>query len=86
MPEVSRFFGIVISIYFREHGIPHFHAKYGENRAVFSVADLKMIVGQLPKRVRALVLEWAFEHRNELLEDWELAKAKKPLKEISPLE
>ncbi len=86
MPEVSRFFGIVISIYFREHGIPHFHAKYGENRAVFSVADLKMIEGQLPKRVRALVLEWAFEHRNELLEDWELAKAKKPLKEISPLE
>ncbi len=86
MPEVSRFLGIVIFIYFREHGVPHFHAKYGGSRAVFSIEDLEMIEGELPRRVRALVLEWAFEHRRELLEDWELAKAKKPLKEIAPLE
>ncbi len=86
MPEVSRFFGIVISIYFKEHGVPHFHAKYSGTRAVFRINDLEMIEGEVPRRVRAMVLEWAFEHRGELLEDWELARAKKPLKDIAPLE
>lgn len=86
MPEISRFYGIIISLYYREHGIPHFHAKYGENRAVFAIGDLRIIEGTLPRRVRSLILEWAFEHRNELMEDWELARFGKPLKEIEPLE
>lgn len=86
MPEVSRFYGIVIALYSREHGIPHFHARYGEYRAVFAISDLRVLEGELPRRVRALVLEWAFEHRNELMENWELASAKKPVKDIAPLE
>lgn len=85
MPEISRFLGIVIAIYYNEHAPPHFHAKYGDQRGAFSIGDLKLIEGSLPKRVISLVLEWAFEHREELMEDWNLAKVKKPLREIAPL-
>jgi len=86
MPEISRFFGIVIAIYWQEHGVPHFHAKYSGQRAVFSISDLRLLDGKLPQRVTALVLEWAFQHRAELMRDWELAASKKPLQPIPPLE
>jgi hypothetical protein len=86
MPEISRFFGIVIAIYYKEHGVPHFHAKYAGQTGVFSIVDLKLIEGRLPKRVVALVLEWAFEHRSELLENWQRAVAQVPLQPIAPLE
>jgi hypothetical protein len=62
-----------------------FIAKYGDQTGAFSIADLKLIEGSLPNRVISLVLEWAFEHRDELKEDWELAMAKKPLHKIAPL-
>jgi hypothetical protein len=78
--------GIVIAIYWNDHGVPHFHAKYSGQRASFSIHDLQLLEGRLPPRVTALVLEWAFLHRNELLEDWNLAMKKKPLKPIQPLE
>jgi len=86
MPEISRFFGIVIALYWMEHGVPHFHAKYGEHRAAFAINDLALIEGQLPPRVMGLVLEWAFLHRDELLDDWNRAAAMKPLMPIKPLE
>jgi hypothetical protein len=86
MPEVSRFFGIVIAIYWQEHGVPHFHAKYGDFRASFSINELRLLEGDLPPRVRALVLEWAFLHRDELMADWQLATARKPLAPIAPLQ
>jgi hypothetical protein len=54
-------------------------------RPAFSIADLKLIEGSLPNRVISLVLEWAFEHRDDLMKDWELAMAKKPLNKITPL-
>lgn len=54
MPEICRFFGIIISIYYKEHAPPHFHAKYGEQRAAFSINELKVIEGSLPKRVVSL--------------------------------
>ena len=85
MPEISRFFGIVIVMYYRDHPPPHFHAKYGGQTGVFSIADLKLIEGHLPRRVISLVLEWAFEHRDELTGDWELAMGHKPLRKIEPL-
>jgi len=85
MPELCRFLGIIIAMYYKEHEPPHFHAKYGNQTGVFSIADLKLIEGYLPKRVISLVLEWAFEHRDELMEDWTLAKTQKPLNKISPL-
>ncbi|MBM3860375.1 MAG: DUF4160 domain-containing protein [Verrucomicrobia bacterium] len=86
MPEISRFYGIIIAMYWQEHGVPHFHAKYGAQRASFSISDLRLLGGTLPPRVTALVLEWAFRHRDELMRDWELAQAKKPLQPILPLE
>ena len=85
MPEISRFLGIVIAMYYKDHPPPHFHAKYGDQTGVSSIADLKLIEGHLPRRVISLVLEWAFEHRDELMEDWKLAIAKKPLRKILPL-
>ena len=86
MPEICRFFGIIIAMYYREHGVPHFHAKYAGQTGVFSITELKLIEGHLPKRVVAMVLEWAFEHRDALMADWELAMEKKPLKSLPPLE
>jgi hypothetical protein len=85
MPEISRFFGIVVAIYYKDHNPPHFHAKYGDETGVFSIDDLKMIEGSLPRRAVLLVLEWAFEHRDELMQDWELSISGKPLRKIAPL-
>jgi hypothetical protein len=85
MPEISRFLGIVIAMYHKEHGRPHFHAKYGGQRAAFSIEELDLLEGQLPRRVVSLVLEWAFEHRGELLENWERARQQRPLRPIDPL-
>jgi hypothetical protein len=85
MPEICRFLGIVISMYYKEHAPPHFHAKYGDYRGVFSINDLKLIEGELPKRIISLTLEWAFEHREELLENWKLVERKEELKKIPPL-
>ena len=86
MPEISRFLGIVIAIYWQEHGVPHFHAKYGSHRASFGIVDLRLLEGRLPPRVTGLVLEWAAMHQDELLKDWELAMQKRALNPIAPLE
>jgi hypothetical protein len=86
LPEISRFWGIVIAMYFKEHTPPHFHAKYGEQRAAFSILDLRLIEGSLPRRAAALVLEWAFEHRDELMENWKRAERHEELLKIEPLE
>jgi hypothetical protein len=86
VPEISRFFGIIIAIFYNDHAPSHFHVKYNQYRAKISITDLKLLEGDLPKRALSLVLEWAFEHRAELLEDWKLAQDKKPLKPIKPLE
>lgn len=85
MPEISRFLGIIISMYYDDHAPPHFHAAYGSFKGVFSIKELKLIGGKLPKRVVLLILEWAFIHREELLKDWDLAINQLPLKKIKPL-
>jgi hypothetical protein len=86
MPELSRFFGIVIGIFYREHGRPHFHAVYGEFEAVIDVETGTVISGELPKRALSLVSEWRSDHAGELQENWELARQHQPLKKIPPLE
>ncbi len=86
MPELSRFFGIVIGVFYREHGRPHFHAVYGEFEAVIDIENGDVITGELPKRALNLVLEWREMHAAELRENWELARAQKELKKIAPLE
>ncbi len=65
---------------------PHFHVVYGEYEAQINIETLEIIKGKLPKRVLALVVEWSIEHRSELRVDWNLAKLRKPLDKIKPLE
>ena len=71
MPEISRFLGIIISMYFDEHNPPHFHVQYNEFRASMAIADLNIIAGSLPAKVRGLVEEWAELHQEELRKMWE---------------
>ena len=85
MPELSRFLGIVIGMFYREHGVPHFHAVYGEHEISVEI-ETAAIHGNFPARALKLVLEWANLHKAELLENWQLARQGQPLKRIAPLE
>jgi len=85
MPEISRFFGIVITMWFNEHGEPHFHARYGAYRAKVAI-ESGAVSGELPPRARALVVEWAALHRAELLENWALLRERRPPHRVAPLE
>lgn len=85
MPEISRFLGIIIKMFYNEHAPPHFHAEYNDYKAEILIETLEIKGGRLPKRVYSLVLEWATEHRDELMKDWELAREKKMLNKIEPL-
>mgnify|MGYP003956262447 FL=1 len=69
-----------------EHNPPHFHALYAEHEALIDIQTLEIIRGDLPRRALAMVLEWAVEHRVELMEDWNLCRAKQLPKPIRPLE
>lgn len=81
MPEISRFLGIIIFMYFDEHNPPHFHVKYNEHAAVINIRTLNVSDGHLPARVRGLVEEWAELHQHELLGMWET----KEFHKIQPL-
>ena len=83
MPEISRFLGIVIGIFYSEHGVAHFHAVYGEHD--ISV-EIESGIIEFPVRALRLVLEWANLHKQELIENWQLAKQGQPLRRIAPLE
>ena len=85
MPEISRFLGIIIMIFYKDHSPPHFHAKYSDKAGIFSISDLKMLEGNLPPKVISLIIEWAEMHKNELMIHWELAQKGSPLKKIEPL-
>jgi len=85
MPEISRFYGIVITLYFNDHNPPHFHVRYAEHLAEVDMQTLEIISGYLPKRAYALVVEWATEHREELMKNWNLAQNQENLNKIKPL-
>lgn len=86
MPEISRFFGIVIKMFFDDHNPPHFHAEYAGNIALIGIRTLAVFSGRLPPRAMGLVIEWATLHQQELLADWERAQAQQDLRPIAPLE
>ena len=86
MPEVTRFFGIVIRMYFNDHEPAHFHAEYGEFEALIEIDTLATLRGALPPRAMALVLDWAAVHRRELRFDWEQARSGNPLQPVAPLD
>ena len=86
MPEISRFLGIVIAMYYNDHAPPHFHARYGEYEIRVAIADGTIISGSFPNRAEEMVLEWLDLHRTELVQNWALAEERKPLQKIEPLE
>jgi uncharacterized protein DUF4160 len=86
VPEICRFFGIVITMNYNDHNPPHFHARYGSADALFTIDPIALYSGELPPRAIGLVMEWAAQHRRELLSDWNLARDTKPLNRIAPLE
>ena len=86
MPEISRFLGIIIRMFYNEHNPPHFHAYYNEDEAEILIDSLEIKKGRLPKRIYSLVVEWALEHREELREDWSLMRNDKEPLPIKPLE
>ena len=86
MPEICRFFGIVIKMFFDEHPPPHFHAIYGEHEVVIDIHALVVIHGYVPPRVLGMVIEWASQQRDELFDLWETAADQQPLYKLPPLE
>lgn len=86
MPEISRFFGIIIAMFFDDHNPPHFHVRYGEHKAAIKIDDFAVLEGHLPPRALGLVMEWAEIHKTELFADWQLAKENKQPAPIAPLQ
>jgi len=86
MPEISRFFGIVIRMFTNDHDPPHFHAIYGEHEVLVALEPPRVLRGEFPRRATALVLEWAELHLDELRYDWTLARTGQPPRSIAPLE
>jgi hypothetical protein len=85
MPEISRFLGIIIAMYYRDHDPPHFHAIYGKQQITVDIRTGE-VEGDFPKRALRHVLEWRELHRDALLADWNLARNRRPLLKIEPLE
>ena len=77
MPVIARFYGILVKMYFREHGRPHFHALYGEFNGVFDIETLEMMEGDLPRRAQKMIREWTQRYQRDLLDMWETQKFKK---------
>ncbi len=86
MPEVSRFYGIIIRFYYRDHPPAHFHALYGGHEAIVDIESGAILRGYLPNTAVALIDTWRSERLTELREDWDRARQTRPLLPISPLE
>jgi hypothetical protein len=86
VPRISEFLGIVIYMYFSEHNPPHFHAIYGQFEAEILIENGGLLKGKLPVRALSLVREWTEKYRDQLNQDWELARCHEELKPIPPLE
>jgi hypothetical protein len=85
MPEISRFFGMVILMYWDEHNPPHFHVRYGDDRAVINIKSLDLMEGSLSRRALNMILDWAELHQQQLLEDWDLCQQSLLPNKIEPL-
>jgi hypothetical protein len=85
MPEISRFYGIVIQFFYKEHLPPHLHATYGEYRIQVDINNISVLSGEMPRKGLNLIFEWVEIHQKELLEIWTLAKQEKPLPKVEPL-
>jgi len=86
MPVLSKFYGIVIRMFFTRSFVPHFHAIYRDHELMVGIDDINVIQGQAPGRVRDMVLEWAWNHQAELREAWRRCENAIPPRAIQPLE
>jgi hypothetical protein len=86
MPELSRFLGIIITMYYNDHPPPHFHVRYNQQKAIIDIETLSILEGKLSPRILGLVVEWAALHQTELMQNWQLARLQIPLEPIAPLE
>lgn len=86
MPEISRFLGMIITMYYNDHAPPHFHVRYGEQRAKIDLESGELLDGRLPRRALELVREWRMINEQELRQNWQHALAREPLNKIEPLE
>ncbi len=85
MPEISLFYGIRVTMYYDDHNPPHFHAQYSEYHALVDIENGCVFRGALPGRQLKFILAWCELHRDELMQNWELAKDNRPLNQIAPL-
>lgn len=85
MPEICRFYGIIIYIYYNDHQPPHFHAVYGESEVMVTIDTLTIFAGNIPPRALGLLMEWASIHQKELKKDWDKAINHQKLDKIEPL-
>jgi hypothetical protein len=83
MPIISTFFGIIVRMYFDDHGPPHIHVEYQGREALIAIADGEIVQGELPRRAHAIVKQWCLDHRAELAQNWANAQALKPLSRIA---
>jgi hypothetical protein len=86
MPEISRFLGIIVTMYYNDHPPPHFHIRYNQQKAIIDLETLSILEGKLSPRILGLVIEWAAIHQIELLDNWQRAREQNPLEKIAPLE
>lgn len=86
MPELSRFYGIIVRMFYGDHSPPHFHAVYQGEEVQINIETLAVMNGSMPRRALALVLEWAALHRDELRQAWDLASQNQEPSKIEPLD
>lgn len=86
MPEISRFYGIVVKMYYNDHAPPHFHAEHGGRQVVVAIDSLTIISGGLSPRATGLLMEWAMLHQNDLRRVWDQARGQQPLDKVDPLD
>jgi hypothetical protein len=85
MPEISAFYGIIIRMFSDDHNPPHFHAYYNEFEVLVSIQNFRVLRGYFPPKALGMIMEWAEIHKEELLEDWNLAISLKHTFKIDPL-
>jgi hypothetical protein len=85
MPEISRFYGIIIAMFFEDHNPPHFHARYAGEKVTIEIESFRVLEGRISPRALGLVIEWAAQHKEELMRNWELAKNNQTPNKIEPL-
>jgi hypothetical protein len=84
MPEISRFYGIIIYMFYNDHQPPHFHAKYQEFDILIEI-ETGIVKGQMPKRALKLIFDWLEEHKADLMINWQNSINREPLNKIQPL-